>query len=117
MSKTPHTSGNDRLVVTPVQAGMAGGGVLLGGAVVAGLAHYAGTAKTLAEEGVSPTARLRAMPIALQAFGVSTVLCCSAGAVALICWNVLGMDSKKLADLGSISDAMILAKQQRVRLS
>lgn len=116
MGKTRRNTANEHVVVTPLQAGMAGGGILMGGALVAGLAHYAGTAKSLAEEGVSPAARVRAMPVALQALGFSTFLCCSVGAAALICWNVFGMDSKRLADLGSMSDAISLAKQQRVSL-
>ena len=36
------------------------------GALCAGIAHYAGTAKGLREEGIDPAARLRAFPIAVR---------------------------------------------------
>ena len=36
------------------------------GALCAGIAHYAGTAKGLREEGIDPAARLRALPIAVR---------------------------------------------------
>ena len=36
------------------------------GALCAGIAHYAGTAKGLTEEGIDPAARLRAFPIAVR---------------------------------------------------
>ena len=38
------------------------------GALCAGIAHYAGTAKALREEGIDPAARLRAFPIAVRPY-------------------------------------------------
>lgn len=100
--------------VTPLQTVLAGAAVLVAGAVLTGGAHYASTAKKLAEEGVAPAARLRALPLAAQALGASTVLCAAMGGAALAAWHFLGLETRGVAEVSSFTDAVVFAKQQRV---
>lgn len=77
-------------------------------------AHYQSTAKQLAEEGIPPAARLKALPLAARALGASTLMCAGFGAISLVAWNVLGLSSREVANVATFSDAVALAKQQRV---
>ncbi len=100
--------------ITPLQTGLAGAVVLVAGAVLTGGAHYTSTAKKLAEEGIAPAARLRALPLAAQALAASTVVCAALGAAAVAAWHFAGMQTRDVAEVSSFSDAVIFAKQQRV---
>lgn len=103
--------------VTPLQAGLLGSGVVAGGAFLSGVAHYTATAKALAEEGISDNARRKALPIAARALGLGTFMCVALGAAATGTWWAFAGRGlmKRSADLSSISDALSLANEQRVR--
>ena len=103
--------------VTPLETTLAAGAVLGLGAVLTGSAHYASTAKRLAEEGVEAAARVRAMPLALRALGASTALCAVTAGAAVAAWQVAGLESRGVAQVASFTDAVALAKQQRVSAS
>ena len=100
--------------ITPLQTSLVGAGVLAAGALLTGSAHYASTAKKLAEEGIAPSARRRAFPLAAQALAVSTIMCAALGGAALLGWHFLGLQSRSVTDVATFSDAVALAKQQRV---
>ena len=102
--------------VTPLQTGLVGAAILAAGAFLSGSAHYISTSKKLAEEGINPSARLKAMPLAAQALGVSTILCVALGIGAVGAWHFLGLESRDVADVATFKDALIVAKQQRVGL-
>lgn len=78
-----------------------------------GSAHYASTAKKLAEDGITPRARLKAMPVAIHALGASTVVCLGLGAVIAGAWHFSGGEYRSIANVSTISDAIAIAKQQR----
>ena len=61
-------SGSNRteVEITMLQGFLAGLAALGVSAAVAGSAHYAGTTKALAEEGVETAARMRALPLAVS---------------------------------------------------
>jgi len=99
--------------VTPFETGLLGAAVLAAGAFASGAAHYTSTAKKLTEEGIPASARLRALPLAAQALGVSTVLCAAMGGAALAAWHFAGLESRPAADVATFRDAVALAKQQR----
>ena len=101
--------------LTPVQTGLVGAVVLAAGALLSGGTHYHSTAKKLAEEGIAPSARLRAMPIAAQALGASTAMIAVLGAAGLAAWHFLGLESRDVAEVATFTDAVVIAKQQRVR--
>lgn len=100
--------------ITPLQTSLVGAGVLAAGALLTGGAHYASTAKKLADEGIAPAARLKAFPLAAQALAVSTIVCAALGGAALLGWQLLGLESRDVTDVATFSDAVALAKQQRV---
>lgn len=52
--------------VTPLQLLAGAGGALTAGALLGGMGHYYSTAKGLAEEGIDPRTRLRALPLAVS---------------------------------------------------
>ncbi|KAL6768074.1 hypothetical protein ACKKBF_B37690 [Auxenochlorella protothecoides x Auxenochlorella symbiontica] len=108
---------HDTRSVTPTQSALAGMGAALAGAMIGGGAHYMGTAKQLAEEGVDPRARLRALPVAAKALGASLVLCgiFAAGGVAM--WRMLGMHMHPQAEVSSVAEAVDLIRQQREVIS
>ncbi|KAG7670964.1 hypothetical protein Ndes2437A_g04603 [Nannochloris sp. 'desiccata'] len=99
--------------VTPFETGLLGAAVLAAGAFASGAAHYTSTAKKLTEEGIPASARLRALPLAARALGVSTVLCAAMGGAALAAWHFAGLESRPVADVATFRDAVALAKQQR----
>ena len=101
--------------ITPLQTSLLGATVLCAGAVLTATTHYTSTAKKLAEEGIAPAVRRKAFPVAAQALGVSTVLCAAMGGAALVSWHFLGLESRNVAEVATFSDAVVLAKQQRVR--
>lgn len=112
------------------------------GAAIAGGTHYVATAKRLVEEGVAPTQRVKAMPVAvgfgllmlctdsskvlvanphllclqLRALGVSTVICTAVGAAAFFAFQQCGINAKPVADVASLHETITLAKHQRVRI-
>lgn len=99
--------------VTPFETGLLGAAVLAAGAFASGAAHYTSTAKKLAEEGIPSAARVKALPLAARALGVSTVLCAAMGGAALAAWHFAGLESRPVADVATFRDAVTLAKQQR----
>ncbi|CAK0740769.1 hypothetical protein CVIRNUC_001275 [Coccomyxa viridis] len=86
---------------------------LVGGALCAGIAHYAGTAKALREEGIDPAARLRAFPIAVKALAVSTVVTGAVGAVAIIGLKHGGLGARDMADIATWRGAMQAGQYHR----
>ena len=103
-----------RRKITPLETGLIGAAVLAAGAFASGAAHYTSTAKKLTEEGIPASARLRALPLAARALGVSTILCTLMGGAALAAWNFAGLESRPVAEVSTFRDAIALAKQQRV---
>jgi hypothetical protein len=103
------------LQVTPGQASLAGVAALGLGALASGTAHYLGSAKSLAEEGIDSVARLKALPMAARALLVSSLGSLGLAAVAAAGWSAMGKESRESAAVASWSDAMALATQQRVR--
>lgn len=99
------------------EAGLLGSCVIGGGALLSGMAHYTATAKALAEEGIPANARRKALPVAAQALGIGTVACIALGAAATAAWwTIAGTASiKPSTNLSTMSDALSLANQQRVR--
>lgn len=104
-----------RTELTPLQTIFIGSTVLVAGAALSGGTYYVSTAKKLAEEGIAPSARIKAMPVAAQALAMSTLLCIALGGAALAAWHTFGMESRDIAQVASFSDAVAIAKQQRVR--
>ncbi|KAK9815699.1 hypothetical protein WJX72_008247 [[Myrmecia] bisecta] len=99
--------------VSPVQSVAWGASAFLTGALVAGGAHYLGTAKRIQEEGIDRRMRLRAVPVAAKALALSTVMC---GTLGLAGWYGLkhsGLQTKDVAEVSSVADAIALAQQQR----
>ena len=66
--------------VTPLTAAGGAATVLAGGALAGGAAHWASTAKALAEEGIESVARVRAMPTAVS-IALGTI-----GSCQFLCW-------------------------------
>jgi hypothetical protein len=99
--------------ITPFETGLLGAAVLAAGAFASGAAHYTSTAKKLTEEGIPASARLKALPLAVRALGVSTILCAAMGGAALAAWHLAGLESRPVADVATFRDAVALAKQQR----
>lgn len=116
MPEQRDTSDGSTVEVNPLITAIAGAVVFIGGAVVTGTAHYISTAKSISSEGIPPSARLSAFPVALKAFAVSTIICTGAAAGAALCWNMVSGDQmmRSTATLSSIEQAIELAKQQRV---
>ncbi|CAL5223660.1 g6206 [Coccomyxa viridis] len=85
----------------------------VGGAVSAGMTHYAGTAKALKEEGIEPAARLRAFPTAVKALAISTALTGAIGAVALAGLKYGGLGAKDVADVASWRGAIQAGQYHR----
>lgn len=104
----------DTSYVTPGQTAIVGAGVLLLTALLTGASHYTSTSKAIAEEGIEARARLRAMPIAVKALGASTLVCAGMTAAAIAAWQLSGMEARDVAAVASWTDAVALAKQQRV---
>jgi len=104
------------LSITPLQGIFIGAGVLAAGAVLTGAVHYTSTAKKLTEEGISAAARHKAVPLAARALGVSTLFCAGLGSVALISWKLLGLESRDVATVTTFTDAVAIAKHQRVSI-
>jgi len=101
--------------VTPSSMLLIGGFTFSLAAIATGMAHYAGTAKRLSEEGIPLTARQQAFPIAFKALVASTVGCMCLGGIAMLGFMTAGGDYKSSVDV-SLSDAIAVARQQRVRL-
>jgi hypothetical protein len=101
-------------VVTPAEATLAGAAVLVAAAVAAGGAHFVGSAKKLAEEGVEARARVQAMPLAIKALAASTLMCVVMAGVGAAGWKLLGGEARPAAGVATIPQALALAKQQRV---
>lgn len=107
-------SANQGRDITPLQTALLGSAVISSGALLTFSAHYQSTAKKLAEEGVPASARLKALPLAAQALGVSTLFCLGFGVAGLVAWNFFGLESREVANVATFADAVALAKQQRV---
>eukprot|EP00887_Chlorella_sp_A99_P007388 scaffold2.g7388.t1 len=99
----PSSSGGPRQV-TPLQAGLAGGGALSVGALLGGVGYYTTTAKALAEEGIDPRAK---------ALAAATGVCVALGAAGAAAWRLAGLRYQSVAEVSSLQDAVILAQQQR----
>ncbi|KAL3139034.1 hypothetical protein ABBQ32_005836 [Trebouxia sp. C0010 RCD-2024] len=104
---------HERQQVSPVQSTAAGLAAFVGGAAIAGGTHYVATAKRLVDEGIDPTQRVKAMPVALRALGVSTVICTAVGAAAYFAFQQSGINAKPVADVASLHETITLAKHQR----
>lgn len=99
------------------------------------------TAKRLVDDGVDPTQRLKAMPVAvrsenyqspqvkpivsswykmfswelqLRALGVSTVICSAVGACAWVAFRQTGVGIKPVVEVASLHETIALAQRQRV---
>jgi hypothetical protein len=102
--------------LTPYSLLSIGSAAFAGAAVLTGTMHYYGTAKALSKEGIPPSSRYQAFPVAAKALTVSTLGCVLFGALAAWGMSSFGQVAYKELSAGvSISDAISLAKQQRVR--
>lgn len=120
-SNANHRSDDDGMndeknTVTPLKVILAGTGVLASGAVITGTAHYHGTAKQLKTEGIPASARHRAFPLAAKALGLSTIMCLSLAAGASVFWKLMGGEYKADARVATVSAAVQLVNEQRVRI-
>ncbi len=106
----------DHHALTPYSFLSIGSVAFAGTAVLTGTMHYYGTAKALSKEGISPSSRYQALPVAAKAFAVSTVGCVLFGALAAWGFTSFGQVAYKESTGVSLSDALSLAKRQRVRL-
>lgn len=92
---------------------VSGAAVFAGAAAIVGTAHWHSTAKQLKEEGISSSARQRALPLATKALLASTLGCVAVGGMAAVAFSVLGGEYKGSTSVGSFSKAMELVKEQR----
>lgn len=101
--------------LTPYSLLSIGSAAFAGAAVLTGTMHYYGTAKALSKEGIPPSSRYQAFPVAAKALAVSTLGCVLFGALAA--WGMTSFGQVAYKDTAGVSipDAISLAKQQRVR--
>ena len=100
--------------VTPFSVFLIGGATFSVAALATGVAHYAGTAKRLSEEGIPLAARQQAFPLAFKALFASTIGCVFLGGIGMLGYMTAGGDYKSSVDV-SLSDAIAVARHQRVR--
>jgi hypothetical protein len=96
-------STNDHRYVSISTMIVSGGAVFAGAAALVGTAHWHSTAKQLKAEGISSSARQRALPLG----------CVAVGGMAAVAFSVLGGEYKGSTSIGSFSKAMELVKEQR----
>ncbi|DBA84077.1 hypothetical protein WJX77_000647 [Trebouxia sp. C0004] len=104
---------HERQQVSPAQSTFAGLAAFVGGAAIAGGAHYVTTAKRLVEDGIDPTQRVKAMPVALRALGVSTIICTAVGAAGWFAFQQSGIGIKPVVKVASLHETIALAQHQR----
>lgn len=99
--------------ITPKQTALIGTGVLGIGALFGGCVHWTGTSKALKEEGIDQAARLRALPLAFKALGISTFVSITAAIAFGTLWRALAGDSHQASATLSFATAIAFAQAQR----
>lgn len=98
--------------VTVWSGAIAGIAALIGGAALTGTSYYAATGKALKNEGLDPTLRKLAVPVAARALAVTSLVTIVVGGVALVVMRQ-ALQPRDTTEVGSFRDAIALMRQQR----
>lgn len=98
--------------VSPLQGAALGICAMLTSAVAVGAAHFQYTGKQLIEEGIDPSTRRRALPIAGKALAVSSGICIAAGLAGVVILQSLDIPRREVARV-SVPEALDLVQDQQ----
>jgi hypothetical protein len=96
--------------VTPVSVVLLGTCVFSAAAILTGSLHYKASEKKLLEEGVAPSARRAALPLAARALAASTLGCATLGGLVAFGYTLLGGEYSKNLAVASWDDVVQSAK-------
>ncbi|KAK9825743.1 hypothetical protein WJX74_003494 [Apatococcus lobatus] len=98
--------------MSPLQGAVVGICAMLTSAVAVGAAHFQFTGKQLVEEGIDPSTRRRALPIAGKALAVSSGICIAAGLAGVVIMQGLDIPRREFARV-SVPEAYELVHDQQ----
>ena len=111
MNKCPvPVSTTRKTSVTPVSVVLLGTCVFSAAAILTGSLHYKASEKKLLEEGVAPSARWAALPLAARALAASTLGCATLGGLVAFGYTLLGGEYSKNLAVASWDDVVQSAK-------
>mmetsp|Transcript_16983 Transcript_16983/g.43063 ORF Transcript_16983/g.43063 Transcript_16983/m.43063 type:complete len:154 (+) Transcript_16983:271-732(+) len=103
------------LTLTPGQSALWGLGFFSAGALGSGFLTvvWEATRKRAEEDVLEAAARMKAVPVALRALGISTAICGGMAVAAAAAVKVSGLETREVAEVASLADAVAVARQAR----
>ncbi|KAF5832513.1 hypothetical protein DUNSADRAFT_11585 [Dunaliella salina] len=119
-SETPtnssHDSGSSNIKVSPSDVVAAGCAAIAAGALFGGASAYRSGSKSLMEDGINPSNRMRMIPVAVKTLLLSTVFTGVLGSMGFVALKSAGVFSTDVAELPSAKEAVRLLREPRAYL-
>ena len=110
---TSPTAAMETIAIQPHHVVFTGLGVLTAGATITGLMTYIRGSKSLKEDGINPSTRIKLLPLAAQTLVLSTILTGSIGLAGFLIMKQAGLFKSDRAEIPSAKEAAKLIRDPR----